>query len=148
MRGAGLRAVNSLKPNLHRETGGPQSPPKVPASSLHIPVRSWLTSAPSPPCHACCASKALQGVKPTSLHSFSCPKGSFSATKELSSCLVWPLPHPGLAASQGHSWEAVCTDPRFCNSSQHRALPTASRLQLVRNIWIDLSSLPPKLQNI
>lgn len=72
MKGAGLSAVNPLKPNLCTETGGPQSPPKVPASTIHIQLRSWLASAPSPPHHACHASKVLQGLKPTSLHSVSC----------------------------------------------------------------------------
>lgn len=36
-------------------------------------------------------------------------------------------------------------NPRLCNPSQHGALPIASRLQPVRNIWTDLSSFPQKI---
>ena len=59
--------------------------------------------------------------------------------------MVLSLPHPSLATSQGHNWEAMRTYPGLCNPSQHGALPTASRLQPVRNIWTDLSSFPLKI---
>lgn len=59
--------------------------------------------------------------------------------------MVLSLPCPSLATRQGHNWEAMHMNPRLCNPSQHGALPIASRLQPVRNIWTDLSSFPQKI---